>query len=144
METESKTKNPEGACQCQAVRFTVTLPSKSCVHCHCDNCRRTHGAAFVTFIGFQKEQVHITAGDDQLGRYVSDTGTTRSFCTHCGSTLFCEGPREPGEIHVVYANLIDSIDVLPEAHVYVDDHAPWWTITDSLPQYGGESGMEPK
>ena len=29
-------------------------------------------------------------------------------------------------------------------HVYVDQKAPWWEITDAQPRFGGTSGMEAK
>lgn len=137
-------KTVAGSCLCRAVRFAVRLPSRFCAHCHCPDCRRAHGAAFVTWAGFREEQVRILAGKDFLTRHLTDTGATRSFCKRCGSTLFYEGPRWPGEVHVALANLEAPIDRAPSAHVYVDDRAAWWHITDALPQYGGESGMEAK
>ncbi|MFQ5668438.1 MAG: GFA family protein, partial [Candidatus Binatia bacterium] len=85
-----------------------------------------------------------TSGADSLHRYLTDTGATRSFCSRCGSTLFFEGPRWPGEIHVALANIEGEIDRDPSGHYYVDHRASWWTITDSLPRYGGETGVEPK
>jgi len=134
----------EGSCLCGAVRFAVSLPSRFCAHCHCPNCRRAHGAAFVTWAGFREEQVRLLAGESLLIRHLTESDATRSFCRQCGSTLFYEGPRWAGEIHVALANLEGPIDREPSAHVYVDDRAAWWHISDALPQYGGESGMEPK
>ena len=133
----------EGACLCGSVRYELTMPSKFCAHCHCGNCRRAHGAAFVTYAGFTREQVEIS-GTDDLVRYETDTGATRSFCRRCGSTLFYEGPRWPGEVHVVRANVQGPIDRAPSAHYYVDHAADWWEITDPLPRYGGGTGVEPK
>lgn len=133
-----------GACLCGAIEFTVTPPSRFCAHCHCANCRRAHGAAFVTWIGFAVEQLQVVAGEDRLVRYKTDTEATRSFCGECGSTLFYEGPRWEGEVHVAAANLIDPLDRQPAAHVYVDHRAPWFCITDELKQLGGATGVEPK
>jgi hypothetical protein len=144
MEDKSGDRQVEGACLCGVVRFAVSLPSRFCAHCHCPNCRRAHGAAFVTWAGFKGEQVRLLAGVDQLCTYLSDSGATRSFCSQCGSPLFYESPRWPGEVHVALASLSGPIDRQPTAHVYVDDRAPWWHIADTLPQYGGESGMEGK
>jgi hypothetical protein len=42
------------------------------------------------------------------------------------------------------ADLSGPIDREPGGHAYVDDRAPWFHITDDLPQYGGEDGDEPK
>ena len=132
----------EGGCLCGATRFRVRMPSRFCSHCHCSNCRRAHGAAFVTWAGFPREQIEILSGE--LSRYVTDTGATRSFCGQCGTTLFYEGPRWKEELHVALSNLDGEIDRVPQSHVYVDHRASWWTIRDSLPQYGGESGTEAK
>jgi hypothetical protein len=140
----SKKTTVEGSCLCGRISFRITLPSRFCAHCHCANCRRAHGAAFVTWAGFPEDQVEILTGKGELSRYVSETGTIRSFYAQCGSTLFCHGPRWEGELHVAVANLTGEIDRVPTAHVYVDHRAKWWTILDSLPQYGGKSGMEPK
>lgn len=140
MTTESKTVR--GSCYCGEVRFEATLPSKFCAHCHCDNCRRAHGAAFVTWVGFRNEQFRIVSGETRLGRYRTETEATRSFCTTCGTTLFFSSPRWGGETHVALANIHDPIDREPSAHVYFDRHPPWVTINDDLKRYGGESGKE--
>ncbi len=131
----------KGSCLCGAVSFELALPSKFCAHCHCSNCRRAHGAAFVTYVGFRQDQLQLS-GADRLTRYLTETGATRSFCNRCGSTLFYEGPRWEGDVHVVLANIEDQIDRPPGAHVYVDHRAPWCEILDELPRYGGETGTE--
>ena len=130
----------EGSCLCGAVRFELTPPSRFCAHCHCRNCRRAHGAAFVTWAGFPEDQVRIIAGEELLSRYRTDTEATRSFCSRCGSTLFFAAPRWAGELHVALANVEGEIDRAPSAHSFVDHRASWWSITDSLTQYGGEDG----
>ena len=112
-----------GSCLCGAVGFEADLPSRFCAHCHCNNCRRAHGAAFVTWVGFPKSAVRIVAGKEDLARYETDTKATRSFCRHCGTTLFYEGPRFQDEVHIVRANLDGDIDRPPSLHVYVDHKA---------------------
>jgi hypothetical protein len=133
-----------GGCLCGAVRFEARPPSRFCAHCHCGNCRRAHGAAFVTWAGFPRDRVRIVEGEETLADYRTDTGATRSFCGRCGTTMFYRGPRWEGELHVALAAINGPIDRAPASHVYVDHHAEWWTIDDGLPCYGGESGMEPK
>ena len=134
----------QGSCLCGAVHFEATLPSRFCAHCHCSNCRRAHGAAFVTWVGFRNEQLQLVAGRNRMVDYRTETDATRSFCSCCGTTLFYRGPRWSGEIHVARANIDGEIDRHPSSHVYVDHRASWWSVSDDLPQYGGESGTEPK
>jgi hypothetical protein len=136
-------KTVSGSCYCGQVRFEATLPSKFCAHCHCHNCRRAHGAAFVTWVGFKSEQVRVVSGEEQLGRFKTETDATRSFCTTCGTTLFFAAPRWDGETHVALANIHDPIDREPSAHAYFDRHVPWLEFHDELKRYGGESGTEP-
>ena len=47
-------------------------------------------------------------------------------------------------MHVALANFDDPVGQDPMVHVHVDDRAPWFEITDSLPQHGGLPGEEPK
>ena len=131
------------SCLCEAVRLELTLPAKFCVHCHCDNCRRAHGAAFVTYAGFEAERMKLIDAEGLLVRYRTDTGATRSFCSRCGTTLLYEGPRWPGEVHVARALIEGELGLAPEAHAYVDQKADWHEITDELPRLGGDSGVEP-
>ena len=133
-----------GACLCGAVRFEITLPTRFCAHCHCRNCRRAHGAAFVTWTGVPKEQFRFVEGEDLVTRYRTDTDATRTFCSRCGSTLMYAGPRWEDEVHVARANIDGEIDRQPGVHVYVDHGADWWSIDDDLPQYGGTTGTESK
>jgi hypothetical protein len=137
-------KTVPGSCLCRKVTFEVTLPSRFCSHCHCDNCRRAHGTAFVTWAGFVDGRFRFTAGEERVVHYETETGATRSFCGNCGSTLLFSSPRWAGEVHVALSNLEGEIDRAPSAHVYVDHGAGWWQISDSLPRYGGETGMEKK
>lgn len=132
-----------GSCYCGQVRFEATLPSRFCAHCHCNNCRRAHGAAFVTWVGFKDEQLRVVSGAESLGRFTTETGATRSFCKTCGTPLFYASPRWAGETHVALANVHDPIDREPGAHVYFDRHVPWLEFHDGLKRFGGESGTDP-
>ena len=131
-----------GSCLCGQVQFEVALPSRFVCHCHCDNCRRAHGAGSVTWAGFPTARFCVVSGEESLTRYVTDTGATRSFCARCGSPLTYESPRWEGEVHVAVAALEGSLPDSPKVHVYADRSPDWCPITDDLPQLGGEGGTE--
>lgn len=123
-----------GRCLCGAVAFECKLPTKWVAHCHCSLCRRAHGAAFVTWAGFEQSRFRCTAGEQQLRWYRSTPEAERGFCTHCGSTLFFRSSRWPGEIHVAVANLDAPLDRAPQAHVYWNSHVDWYVPADELPK----------
>ena len=139
----STSEQVEGGCLCGAVRFTVTLPTLFCGHCHCTMCRRNHGAAYVTWIAVPRSQVSIDRGLEQLTRYESSSHGSRSFCSRCGSSLFCVSTRHPEIVDIPLGSMDGAIDRLPESHLYFDDRAAWSVIGDELPRLGGSSGLEP-
>jgi hypothetical protein len=132
-----------GGCLCGAVRFTVTTPTLFCAHCHCTMCRRNHGASYVTWFGVARSQLSVDGGLEQLTRYESSSHGSRSFCSRCGSSLFCVSAHLPDVVDVPLASMDGAIDRLPEFHVYYDDRASWTVVADDLPRRGGQSGVEP-
>jgi hypothetical protein len=105
-------------------------------------CRRSHGAAFVTWFAVPRSQF-LLEHDQELTRFRSSDHGTRSFCSRCGSTLFCESTKHPNQVDIVLANMEDPIDRLPQVHLYFDDRAEWAAAGDDLPRLGGGTGLEP-
>ena len=132
-----------GSCACGAVRFECDLPPRFVCHCHCNNCRKAHGAAFVTWAGIPDAQFRWLTDADAPGRWLTDTGATRTFCRTCGTTMLYASPRWPDEVHVAVAVLDDPLGVPPKVHVYADRAPDWCPISDGLPRFGGASGTEP-
>jgi hypothetical protein len=137
MESSDDTVNPPtvpGSCLCGAVRFEIALPTRLCVHCHCSMCRRNHGAAFVTWFAVAKENFRLVEGEAALSQYASSQHGMRSFCSRCGSSLFCVLDRDPDQIDVTLASMLAPIDRSPQAHVFFDSHVEWVELADSLPK----------
>lgn len=122
-----------GQCLCGAVHFEVRAPLKWCAHCHCTQCQRAHGAAFVTWMGAVADSVTIN-NDTALTWYASSAEALRGFCRDCGSSLFFKSSRWPGELHIVRANLNEDIELQPQCHVFYDTHVNWITLADDLPR----------
>jgi hypothetical protein len=114
-----------GRCHCGRVRFVATFPTRFVAHCHCESCRRAHGAAFVTWAGFPAAQVAVVEGAPDLAAHESSPGTRRSFCRHCGTKIFFESMRWPGETHVALAAFDDPLDRAPQGHAFYAEHASW-------------------
>ncbi|HEY5775895.1 MAG TPA: GFA family protein [Xanthomonadales bacterium] len=126
-----------GGCFCGAVGFTAKLPSKWCAHCHCSMCRKTHGAGYVTWVGFEADQVSITDGEGQLNWFDSSPGAQRGFCRKCGSSLFFRSERWAGELHIARGCIDSEIDRKPQANAFFDKHVDWMPIDQTLKQVDG-------
>jgi hypothetical protein len=125
-----------GRCLCGDLGFTAELPSKWVAHCHCTQCQRGSGAAFVTWVGLDAAHATIDDPHARLRWFDSSPGAERGFCMRCGSSPFFRSARWPGELHVTLANFLDPVDRAPQAHVFWDTHVHWVQLDehDGLPR----------
>lgn len=124
----------EGSCLCGALSFTVTGFSKKAANCHCSMCRKFHGAAFGTLVEVQGLQWR--SGKEALKEFVSQNGTIRTFCSHCGSSVGFRGDGEPIERIELAISLFDtSIPVVIDAQIYTDYKANWCSLLIDVPVY---------
>jgi len=128
-----------GRCYCGSVRFELIFPTEFCSHCHCEDCRRSHGAPFVTWTGLPSKQFKLLEGDGKLKKYESHPGVRWGFCTDCGTSLLCEYDVTPDKIYATVANLDGPLDRSPDSHVSFEEHPRWMQGSDSLPKYRGKT-----
>ena len=124
-----------GKCYCGAVRYAVADAFVYAANCHCSNCRRTTGAAFKPFAGIAHDRLSVTAGGDRLLIF-GEASSHDAHCGLCGSLLYSV-VRDGAFVHVAMGTLVDAPTIRPTAHIFVGSKAPWFTITDDLPQYEG-------
>jgi hypothetical protein len=122
-----------GACECGSVRYEVADAFLYAANCHCSRCRASTGAAFKSFAGIEREKLEITAGDDRL-LIVGEEDANHTRCGVCGSLLFSV-VRDGKYVHVAMGSLVDAPTIRPTEHIYVGSKAPWFEITDELPQH---------
>jgi hypothetical protein len=122
----------EGACYCGAVRYSLPDEFLYAANCHCSNCRRTTGSAFKPFAGIEREKLAILRGERDLLLY-GDAAGHDAHCGVCGSLLYSV-VRDGAYVHVALGTLEGDPSVRPSRHIFVGSKAPWFSITDDLPQ----------
>ena len=133
MTEQNQRQSMEGGCLCGSIRYETKDHPRRTTNCHCLHCRRSSGAAFVTWLEFHPSNVRVLSGT--LCRYESRTHVTRQFCGTCGTQLTYQHANEPDTINVTACSL-DNVDtVSPEDHVWCDRMVPWLKLADGLPQY---------
>ncbi len=125
-----------GSCYCGAIRYEVADEFSYAMNCHCSDCRRATGSAFKPFAGIDRVKVRVVAGADRALVFGDPKANHDVHCEVCGSLLFSV-VNEGARAHVTLGTLVDEPKIRPSAHIFVGDKAPWFTITDSLPQYEG-------
>jgi hypothetical protein len=131
--SNAETRLLSGACECGAVRYRVADAFRYAMNCHCSRCRASTGSAFKAFAGIEREKLEITEGSDSLLVFgEEDLNHTR--CGVCGSLLFSV-VRDGAYVHVALGSLVDAPSIRPTKHMFVGSKAPWFEITDDLPQF---------
>jgi len=123
-----------GKCLCGTIHYTVMDEFKYALNCHCSDCRRATGSAFKPFAGIEREKFCITHGETQVLIFGDKNASHDVHCGRCGSFL-CSVVRDGAFVHVTLGTLMDAPAIRPTAHIFVSDKAPWFEITDSLPQH---------
>jgi catechol 2,3-dioxygenase-like lactoylglutathione lyase family enzyme len=132
-EASTETRVLAGRCECGAVRYRVQDAFVYASNCHCSRCRAATGSAFKAFAGIEREKLEITDGADGL-LIVGNDLLNDTRCAACGSLLFSV-VREGEWAHVALGSLVDGPTMPPAKHIFVGSKAPWFEITDDLPQF---------
>ncbi len=128
-----------GGCLCGGVRYEATTTPTTVYFCHCTQCQKAQGTAFVASVPIALDAFKITRGQALLKAFRATPVKGRFFCGECGSPLysFTEGKS----MVRVRAGSFDTPPPLKlAAHIYTASKAPWYEINDDAPQY---EGIEP-
>jgi hypothetical protein len=127
---------PRGSCLCGGVSFVMSGPPLRCWNCHCGRCRKARSAAHASNLFSTAEGLRFTRGEDLLDSFkVPDAQRfTQIFCRVCGS-IMPRADRDRGISIIPMGALDDHPGMAPQAHIFVGSKAPWYEITDALPQH---------
>ena len=124
-----------GSCLCGGVRYEIEGKIGPALNCHCSMCRKATGAAFRSRVAVPRKNFRWLQGQDLLTSYASSPGTIRTFCKVCGSTLVSLFADKSETLGLAMGTLDDDPVIRPSFHVFVGSKAPWFEITDRLPQF---------
>ena len=126
----------KGSCLCGAIQYQLSEKPGWAHHCHCSRCRKAGGAAFATNAFVPLDAFAYTRGEDRLRSYKPPQAErfTHVFCGVCGSSLPFRNTAR-GRAVIPMGSLDDNPGHAPDAHIFVGSKAPWFRITDSLPQH---------
>lgn len=117
-----------GGCLCKAVRFTVSGPPLRLGLCHCLDCRKTSGSAFVAFGVWPRSAF---GGSGQLAEYQG-----RSFCPQCGSRV---ASLRSTEAEIMLGSLDDAPnDLAPNYEIWVGRREGWLHALPWADQFEGD------
>jgi hypothetical protein len=128
--------NLTGRCLCGEVRYELTQAPVWAHSCHCSRCRKSTGSAFASNLFFPLGALRYLQGEQHLRSFKPPDAErfTHVFCSLCGSTMPFTNPQR-GLAGVPMGSLDGDPGFGLRAHIFVGSKAPWFTITDGLPQH---------
>jgi len=126
----------EGGCACGAVRYRLASEPMFVHCCHCLNCQRQTGSAFVINILIEADRVRTLSGAPVAVDVPRDDGSTQRIlrCPSCQVAVWSFYSRP--QLCFVRAGTLDApSSVAPDVHIYVRSKLPWVTLPPSVPAF---------
>ena len=126
----------KGGCTCGGVRYRLASEPLFVHCCHCLNCQRQTGSAFVINLLIETDRVELLLGDPQPVDVPRDDGSTQRIfrCPTCHVAVFSQYTR-PEFRYVRGGTLDDPATVAPDVHIFTRSKVPWVTLPDSVPAF---------
>jgi len=126
----------DGGCACGEVRYRLTADSLFTHCCHCLNCQRQTGSAFVINLLVEADRVELQAGTPIAVDVPRDDGGRQTIfrCPTCQVAVFSEYGR-PEVRFVRGGTLDDPSGVTPDVHIFTRSKLSWIAIPESVPAF---------
>jgi hypothetical protein len=126
----------EGGCSCGVVRYRLASDPLFVHCCHCLNCQRQTGSAFVVNVVIETDRVELLAGEPQPVDVPRDDGSVQTIfrCPVCQVAVFSQYTH-PGMRFVRGGTLDDPSTVSPDVHIYTRSKLRWVTLPEDIPAF---------
>jgi hypothetical protein len=126
----------DGRCACGAVRYRLASEPLFVHCCHCLNCQRQTGSAFVVNLLIEADRMQVLTGAPQPVGVPRDDGSVQTVyrCPDCQVAVYSAYSR-PEVLFVRGGTLDDPRDVTPDVHIFTRSKAGWVAIPDETPAF---------
>ena len=108
------------------------------VHCcHCLDCQRQTGSAFVLNALIEADRVEILSGETQGYPQPTDSGRSHIIhrCTKCGTAMWSNYGGLSAIRFVRVGTLEQPLAVKPDVHIYTRSKQPWVVLPEGVPAF---------
>ena len=125
-----------GGCSCGAVRYRLK-DAPLIVHCcHCLNCQRQTGSAFVINLLIEEQCVELSGSEPVIVDVARDDGSMQRIyrCPECQVAVMSEYTRP--YLRFVRAGTLDApAAVQPDVHIFTRSKLPWVQLPEGVPAF---------
>jgi hypothetical protein len=127
----------EGGCACGAVRYRLGSAPMFVHCCHCRDCQRQTGSAFVINALVETDRIALLSGDPQAVAVPTDSGRPHIIyrCRACQIALWSDYGGRPALRFVRVGTLDDPSALRPDVHIFTRSKLPWVELPKSVPAF---------
>ncbi|MCA1438710.1 GFA family protein [Ensifer sp. IC4062] len=117
----------EGGCFCGRIRYRLKARPMFVHCCHCSDCQRQTGSAFVLNGLIEAESVELLKGEPMMVTLPTDSGRPHDVyrCADCQSALWSDYGRRKWLSFVRVATLDRPSEFPPDVHIYTRSKLNW-------------------
>jgi hypothetical protein len=127
----------DGGCTCGAVRYRLGSPPMIVHCCHCRDCQRQTGSAFVLNALIEADRVSVLSGEPEMVAVPTDSGRAQKVyrCPACKIAVWSVYGGVDKLNFVRIGTLDDPAALTPNVHIYVRSKLPWVKLPEGVPAF---------
>jgi hypothetical protein len=127
----------EGGCSCGEVRYRLTARPMFVHCCHCLNCQKHTGSAFVINMLIEATRVETLKGAPEPVTMPLNGGSpNRIFrCPTCRVAVWSEYGNRTAILFVRGGTLDNPAATAPDVHIYTRSKLPWVRLPEGVPAF---------
>jgi len=126
----------EGGCACGEVRYRLKGKPMFVHCCHCRDCQRQTGSAFVLNAIYEDDRIELLAGEPAPATVPAPSGRPHDIyrCPSCRTALWSDYGRR--RLRFVRVGTLDDASALPpDVHIFTRSKLPWVGLPAGTPAF---------
>ena len=134
----------DGGCPCGAVRYRLGSAPMFVHCCHCRDCQRQTGSAFVLNALIETDRIRLLSGAPVPVGVPTDSGRPHDIhrCPACQAAMWSDYGRRPALRFVRVGTLDDPTALSPDVHIYTRSKLPWVVLPPAVPAFAAYYDMK--
>ncbi|MFT4581434.1 MAG: hypothetical protein ACI915_000166 [Gammaproteobacteria bacterium] len=131
--------NLSGGCICGKVRYEIKDGPLFVHACHCSDCQRFSGSAFVVLLGVAKADIDVLGDTSSVTNPTpSRSGYDAHYCASCATVIWSKYHFVDLPLIAVRGGTLDDPKLAPPAyHIFVKSKQPWVVLPSGTPVFEG-------
>jgi hypothetical protein len=129
----------DGGCACGAVTYSMNTQPIVVHCCHCSECQRQTGSAFVLNAIIEADRVVFDGPITEVTLPTpSGNGQVVTRCRECGVAVFSNYLSRQGKLRYIRVGTMDQPGKCPpHVHIFTSSKLPWLTLSSDVPIFEG-------